>query len=128
MDIFAKPEPNNPFTLKSNLSDSFDFFPFSMNITVYNNYKILSSFSQLFLSPQDRYQLFLNSLNCSNDRLKRAMSLLDWSTGYKVSSFLERHRQAVLDVVDEKQLQKEYDSQTALYYLPKEKAEEFVVE
>ncbi|XP_055838916.1 uncharacterized protein LOC129906945 [Episyrphus balteatus] len=71
----------------------------------------------------DRYQLFLNTLNPSNERLRIALSLLDWSGGYKVSSFLERHRPAVLDVVDTQlHLQKEYDSLTLVYHMPRDEA------
>lgn len=80
----------------------------------------------------DRYQLFINTLNSSNntntntntdnEKLRIALSLLDWSGGYKVSSFLERHRSAVVDVVDSKQLQKEYDSLTLVYHMPRHEA------
>lgn len=73
----------------------------------------------------DRYQLFLNSLNPSNEKLVTALNLLDWTNGYKVSSFLQRHRPAVLDVVESKKLEKEYDSLTVLYYLPRADAEQF---
>jgi ribosomal protein S18 acetylase RimI-like enzyme len=71
---------------------------------------------------QDRYQLFIYSLDKSADRLERALCLLDWSKGFKVSSFLKRHRQAVVNVVKKKHLQQEYDSLTYLYYLPKDEA------
>lgn len=70
----------------------------------------------------DRYQLFLNTLNVSNERLRIALSLLDWSAGYKVSSFLERHRAAVVDVVNSQQLKKEYDSLTLVYHMPHDEA------
>ncbi|XP_037958872.1 uncharacterized protein LOC119688263 [Teleopsis dalmanni] len=68
----------------------------------------------------DRYQLFVNSLygKMNNDLLTEAISLLDWKHGYKVSSFLNRHRPAVLDVVHSKQLELEYDSLTVMYYMP----------
>lgn len=69
---------------------------------------------------QDRYQLFIYTLDLSNEKLRRALSLIDWSTGIKVSSFLKRHRSAVLDVVQEKKLKLEYDSHTFLYLLSKE--------
>lgn len=73
-------------------------------------------------SLQDRYQLFLNSLNESNERLTTVLSLLDWNRGFKCSTFLARHRSAVIDVVKSKNLKKEYDSTTDLLYLPKEEA------
>lgn len=71
---------------------------------------------------QDRYQLFIYTLELSNEKLKRALRLTDWSVGLKVSSFLKRHRSAVLDVVQEKKLKVEYDSHTFLYFLSKEDA------
>ncbi|XP_058818039.1 uncharacterized protein LOC131681315 [Topomyia yanbarensis] len=71
----------------------------------------------------DRYQLFLYTLApSSSDVLERAMHLLDWSRGFKVSSFLARHRNAVINVVEAKGLRKEYDSCTYLYYMPKEES------
>jgi hypothetical protein len=69
---------------------------------------------------QDRYQLFVYTLDLSNEKLRRALSLIDWSAGFKVSSFLKRHRSAVLDVVQEKKLKLEYDSHCYLYFLSKE--------
>lgn len=71
---------------------------------------------------QDRYQLLIYTLELSNEKLKRALRLVDWSRGPKVSSFLKRHRSAVLDVVQEKKLKIEYDSHTFLYFLSKEEA------
>ena len=53
--------------------------------------------------------------------------MLDWSKGFKVSSFLKRHRQAVLNVVEKKKLELEYDSLTYLYYLPKSEAAKFEI-
>ncbi|XP_055918700.1 uncharacterized protein LOC129950806 [Eupeodes corollae] len=70
----------------------------------------------------DRYQLFLSTLNPSNERLRIALSLLDWSRGYKVSSFLERHRPAVVSVVESYKLHKEYDSLTLVYHMPRSEA------
>ncbi|XP_004530386.1 uncharacterized protein LOC101459787 [Ceratitis capitata] len=69
----------------------------------------------------DRYQLFINSLRSSveSERLAKAISLLNWTwPGFKVSSFRECHRPAVLSVVHEKQLRLEYDSLTVMYYKP----------
>ncbi|XP_058060975.1 uncharacterized protein LOC131211498 [Anopheles bellator] len=71
----------------------------------------------------DRYQLFAYTLDCTNRTLQRALPLLDWSGGLKVSSLLSRHRQPVIDVISSKCLSKEYDSETYLYYLPKEQCE-----
>lgn len=72
---------------------------------------------------QDRYQVFLNSININSvEPLYRALVLLDWKHGFKVSSFLERHRPAVLQAVQSKQLTSEYDSQTVLYYMSRDEA------
>lgn len=83
----------------------------------------------LMVVSQDRYQLFLYSLiedSASNDqtRLEIALGLLDWSNGFKVSSFSSKHRRSVLRVVESRRLEKEFDSQTIFYYLPRQKAEE----
>ncbi|XP_035912823.1 uncharacterized protein LOC118512459 [Anopheles stephensi] len=67
----------------------------------------------------DRYQLFVYSKEPSNRVLEKALHLLDWSKGLKVSSLLARHRKPVIDVIAAKNLQKEYDSETYLYYMPK---------
>lgn len=67
----------------------------------------------------DRYQLFVNSLLTSeeSERLTKAIALLNWTwPGFKISSFREGHRQSVLSVVREKQLNIEYDSLTLMYY------------
>lgn len=60
------------------------------------------------------------SLEISNEKLKRALNLLDWNNGYKVSAFLRRHRSAVIDVINSKKLKIKSDTHTFLYYLPKE--------
>lgn len=81
---------------------------------------------------QDRYQLFLYSLTadaaeddqvCPPSRLEIALGLLDWSKGFKVSSFSSKHRRSVVRVVESKGLIREFDSETIFYHLPKEKAE-----
>uniref|UniRef100_A0A1I8Q446 N-acetyltransferase domain-containing protein n=1 Tax=Stomoxys calcitrans TaxID=35570 RepID=A0A1I8Q446_STOCA len=67
----------------------------------------------------DRYQLFCGSLNTTDcTKLTNALEQLDWSLGFKVSSFRECHRPSVLSVVQSKGLQCEYDSLTLLYYMP----------
>ncbi|XP_063701906.1 uncharacterized protein LOC134831981 [Culicoides brevitarsis] len=70
----------------------------------------------------DRYQLFVYTLSSNNDRLTDLLRLLDWSKGFKVSSFREKFRPAVLTVVDELNLEREYDSDTFLYFLPRDEA------
>lgn len=78
---------------------------------------------------QDRYQLFLNTLNKnSTERLKKVLSLLDWTRGYQISTFLARHHSAVIDVLDEKHLYRETeDTLTSLYFLPRSKAAELEI-
>ncbi|XP_055597620.1 uncharacterized protein LOC129747426 [Uranotaenia lowii] len=66
----------------------------------------------------DRYQLFLYTLATTNDVLERALNLLNWNHGFKISCFLERHRSAAISIIEAKGLRKEYDSCTVLYYLP----------
>jgi hypothetical protein len=70
----------------------------------------------------DRYQILIYSLEMSNEKLKKALSLLDWSKGYLVSAFLRRHRSAVIDTISSKKLKVESDSLTFLYSLSKEDA------
>lgn len=66
--------------------------------------------------------MFLNSLSDSNEKLANILNLLDWSRGFKVSTFRKKHRSAVVDTVIAKNLSREFDSETLLYYMPKEEA------
>uniref|UniRef100_A0A1A9WXN2 N-acetyltransferase domain-containing protein n=1 Tax=Glossina brevipalpis TaxID=37001 RepID=A0A1A9WXN2_9MUSC len=77
----------------------------------------------------DRYQLFVGSLRLEerNENLSKALQLLDWSCGLKVSSVLECHRHSVLEVVNKKQLKLEYDSLTLMYFMPCDKARNLVI-
>lgn len=70
----------------------------------------------------------MNTLNESNERLTVLLSLLDWTQGFKVSTFLKRHRSAVIDVVQAKQLTCEYDSRTLLYYIARENTQQIQIE
>ncbi|XP_075154032.1 uncharacterized protein LOC142227389 [Haematobia irritans] len=74
----------------------------------------------------DRYQLFCGSLNTTKScvKLTNALNELDWSTGFKVSSFRECHRPAVLSVVQNKKLECEYDSLTLMYYMARDTAKQ----
>ncbi|XP_059617251.1 uncharacterized protein LOC132262125 [Phlebotomus argentipes] len=76
----------------------------------------------------DRYQLFVCSLDESNAQLKRALELLDWRAGFKISSFVSKHRPAVLHLVESRRLEKEYDSETILYHLPRHLAQAVLVD
>ncbi|XP_058126746.1 uncharacterized protein LOC131281223 [Anopheles ziemanni] len=69
----------------------------------------------------DRYQLFAYSFDTTNGILEKAFHLLDWSGGLKVSSILKRHRAPLIKVLEAKGLQTEYDSETCIYFMPKER-------
>lgn len=71
--------------------------------------------------------MFVNSLSDSNEKLAKILNLLDWSKGFKVSTFRKKHRPAVVDTVNAKNLSREFDSETLLYYLPKEEAVKLTV-
>lgn len=71
--------------------------------------------------------MFIYTLNKSLDRLTTALSLLDWSNGYKVSSFSSKHRPAIDWIIENKNLEPEFDSLTYLYYFPKKSAREIEV-
>lgn len=43
--------------------------------------------------------------------------LLDWSRGLKVSTFRSKHRSAVVDIVEAKDLDKEFDSETSVFHM-----------
>lgn len=72
--------------------------------------------------------MFVCSLDESNSQLKRALELLDWRAGFKISSFVSKHRPAILHLVESRKLEKEYDSQTILYYLPRHLGQAVLVE
>ncbi|XP_063697440.1 uncharacterized protein LOC134828395 [Culicoides brevitarsis] len=70
----------------------------------------------------DRFQLFIYSKSDTNERLTELLRLLDWSKGFKVSSFRKKFRSAVLTVIDELSLEVEYDKERILFFMPREKA------
>ncbi|XP_055598405.1 uncharacterized protein LOC129747982 [Uranotaenia lowii] len=72
----------------------------------------------------DRYQVFPYTLSSTNDILERALNLLNWDHGFKISGFLERHRSAVISVFEAKGLRKVFESCTPLYYLSCKQARE----
>lgn len=53
--------------------------------------------------------------------------LLDWSRGLKVSTFRDKHRPAVVDTVLAKNLSREFDSETLVFFMDKENAAEVEV-
>lgn len=76
-----------------------------------------------------RYQLFIYTLNDDNlHKLLELLMHLNWSDGVKVSSFHERFRPVVHQVVKNKNLSLEYDSLTLLYYMSNSKARQLSVD
>lgn len=71
---------------------------------------------------QDRYQLLVYSLETSNEKLRTALRLADWSIGVKVTTYLERYRSAILDIVQEKNLKIESDVHLFEFFMTKEEA------
>lgn len=71
---------------------------------------------------QHRYQLFINTLNPSIDRLCTAVALLDWSVGLKCSTILGKHRLAIDKMISFHDLKMDFDSFTHLYYMTSDKA------
>jgi hypothetical protein len=69
--------------------------------------------------------LFLYSLDESNKRLKRILSLLDYSKGFDVSSVCQRHLPAILQILEKKRLPIEKSFMLNFHYLPKEEGVKF---
>ncbi|XP_034474711.1 uncharacterized protein LOC117781934 [Drosophila innubila] len=76
----------------------------------------------------DRYQLFVGCLNNSEALVKKALTLIDWSSGLKCSSIPARHVPDLESVVREKQLEVQYNSITNLYYMTAKEACQLKVE
>lgn len=108
------------YSLNGDLSDG--TFVAIVNIKFDFDLAAQLNFMFYLLFCQDRYQLFLNSLSDSNDKLARILDMLDWSRGFKVSTFRKKHRSAVVDTLNAKNLNREFDSETLVYYMPKENA------
>ncbi|XP_037710993.1 uncharacterized protein LOC119548003 [Drosophila subpulchrella] len=70
----------------------------------------------------DRYQLFLGSLNNTNGLVRRALDLLDWSTGLKCSSIPYRHVDALDNIVESKKLGVVFRDVTDMFYMKAEDA------
>lgn len=81
----------------------------------------------LFSITQDRYRLFLYTLDDSLKSLKRILNILDWSKGFDVSSVCERHLPALLDIFERKKLPIHHSFMLNFHYLPKEDAKAFDV-
>lgn len=76
---------------------------------------------------QNGNHLCLNTLDESNMRLKSLLSLLDWSPIDIVSTLRKKHRSAVIEVIETKNLIRNFDEETLLYYLPKEESQNLKV-
>lgn len=74
---------------------------------------------------QDRYQIFVNTLDDSHIRLKKLLDLLDWSKGFQVHAVLKRYRPLIMEIIEKKNLVAEMEFQTYMQYLPKDEAEHF---
>lgn len=72
--------------------------------------------------------MHLNSLSESNERLTVLLSQFDWSHGFIVHTFLERHRSAVVAVMQAKQLTSEFDLRAFVNYMAKDKASQIQLE
>lgn len=71
--------------------------------------------------------MFLNTLNESNDRLTRLLSLIDWRHEYLISNIRKIHRAAVVEAIESKQLRRLNDDEAFLYYMPKEECRNFKI-
>lgn len=59
----------------------------------------------------------------SSERLRVALSLLDWTRGYQISTFLAKYHDIVLEVLDANKMFRETENTlTAVYFLPRSKA------
>lgn len=78
---------------------------------------------------QDRDRVFTNSLTKdATEQIFRALVLLDWRHGIIFSSLLIRHRPAVLQAVQSKQLTLAFDHDNSLlYYMSRAEAAELEV-
>jgi sRNA-binding regulator protein Hfq len=73
----------------------------------------------------DRYQIFINTLEESQERLRILLDLIDWSKGFQVHAVLKRYRPMIMEMIQQKNLVVELEFKTYMQYLPKEEAEHF---
>lgn len=74
---------------------------------------------------QDRYQLFVNTLDETHQRLRTLLNLLDWSKGFQVHAVLARYRPMIFEIVEEKNLAVELEFHTFMQYIPQDEAFRF---
>lgn len=77
---------------------------------------------------QDRYHIFVSSLNVSNGRLLKLLMLLDYLAGVQFMHIASKYYPTVLNVIKRKQLTLQFDDPNLLYHLPKEKAFKLEIE
>ncbi|XP_017029390.1 uncharacterized protein [Drosophila kikkawai] len=75
-----------------------------------------------------RYQLFFSNLSRQESHLKLALSLLDWSEGFKVSAIHEMHHRIYKELVAELSLTMDREMNTIMYILSCEKAQKLIIE
>lgn len=75
-----------------------------------------------FRTFQDRCDLFLNSMTGDNERLRRALKLIDWSRGWRIVQLDSKSHDDTLSVLSELQVPVEYDLPFDTLYCPPELA------
>lgn len=82
------------------------------------------TFFRLF---QHRYQVFMNTLNATTERLGTAFDLLDHNESFNSLMLMEDHLPAIQRVLSGKDLS-DVEEKTSLFYLPHEKAAAIIFE
>lgn len=78
---------------------------------------------------QDRYELFFFTIQPSQERLRRALNLLDWTKcGRQIRACLNRFDTTIMDVLEQKHLILTADFRFALLSLEWEKGSELKIE
>lgn len=72
--------------------------------------------------------MLMGCLGESFDLLKQALHLLDWSKGMQCTTMPNRYLEPVLQVVEEKQLQIEFQFFDIFHHMPAKQALQFDVE
>lgn len=103
------------------ISLSFEIIKNSEFITIFTSLRFVD-IQLSFEFPQDRYRLFMYTLDDTNKKLKRILNLLDWSKGFDVSSVCQRHLPAILQIIEKKRLPVVHSFMLNFHYLPKEEA------
>jgi len=75
----------------------------------------------------DRYILLVNSLSDSHERLRRALTLLDWTKGFEIAGLQEKHRAAVLEAINIKGVEIEPEEMTYSYFLGKDQGKQLKI-